>query len=67
MLLLAVALYLGKDYNVLDKKLEENLFIVFTCFGSIFVLSYVFTCLCNKNKYKKIRRHSSFDNYDSVA
>ena len=67
MLLLAVALYFGKDYNVIDKKLEENLFIVFTCFGSACILSYLFTCLCNKKKYKKIRRHSSFETFDSLA
>ena len=67
MLLLAVALYFGKDYNVIDKKLDENLFIVFTCMGSMCVLSYLFSCLCNKKKYKKIRRHSSFDNYDSLV
>lgn len=66
MLLLGVALYYGKDYNVLDKNLEQKLCIVFICFGSLLVSSYIFTCVCNKKKYKKLRRHSSFDNYSNL-
>ena len=65
LLLLGAALYTGNDYNVVDKNIEKKLSLVFLCFGSLLVLSYIFSCLCSKKKYKKIRRHSSFDNYDN--
>ena len=66
LLLLGVALYTGNDYNVVDKSMEKKLSLVFTCIGSLLVLSYIFSCLCYKKKYKRIRRHSSFDNYDNL-